>query len=636
MGSEVISMNILRKTAQFTFGKACLYHLYQFIKGVDPEVVVFFSKDGIYGEDFLRLHLAFNQAPEYEGLHVYFVTSASQDAAILPPASLTVDKDSVDFIKKCAAAKYIISDSPLPRFVFRTKTQRFLYIPNCKTLDTLLSNAPGKAFERQLIRRPLRNRFSHILWPAVDHINLQIRHNIQFIRTDYPRIEVLQHYTIRDVVRSRLATHIPIQNFAVAFCMHTQEPPYNGLLSGIRPGISFIFYNETTSVAQIYDGDAHQNVLCTRPLPRSTILLACDVLVTDSPSLAKEYAYTGKDQVVFYAANQLPQPFWGHPVSQDAQGVITAIENMGAQAMYREKAMPDFASPSVSALEHFIMPHIRLTKKKKWNMRVRRKMLFIKTKVKGLLRRSNLARTENDRLLAAYHNAHQGERCFLVGNGPSLSIADLNMIQGEISFSCNLIYKIFDLTSWRPNYHFLVDGLFAQNYDKEISEHINVPFFTMEITKGLMRTYPIDTIYAYPVFKTHYRVRGNMLDYYVPSNATVMSFMIEMAMYMGFAEIYLLGVDCSNTLAKGSHFIQDYRPESLRKQEENIGRKKVVGNAFTALEYGEYNRNRSVDAYKKLSAYAQKNGVRIINCTRGGLLEVYTRAKLEDVLNKRT
>lgn len=267
-------------------------------------------------------------------------------------------------------------------------------------------------------------------------------------------------------------------------------------------------------------------------------------------------------------------------------------------------------------------------------MNMRRTFRFIKVKWKGLLRRTGLVRTENDKRLAAYHNAHQGGRCFLIGNGPSLTIADLNLLQGEISFSCNLIYKIFDLTDWRPTYHFLIDGLFAQNYDKEIAEQIKAPFFTMEITKELMRTCPPDTTYAYPVFKTNYRVRGNMLDYYVPSNATVMSYMIEMALHMGFTEIYLLGVDCSNTLAKNSHFIQDYRPESLRKQEESVGRKKVIGSAFTALEYGEYNRNRSIDAYKKLGDYAQGHGVQVVNCTRGGLLEVFERARLEDVVRK--
>ena len=44
--------------------------------------------------------------------------------------------------------------------------------------------------------------------------------------------------------------------------------------------------------------------------------------------------------------------------------------------------------------------------------------------------------------------SHKGERCFLIGNGPSLRISDLEALQenGEITFGCNLVIKIPDLS----------------------------------------------------------------------------------------------------------------------------------------------------------------------------------------------
>ena len=62
--------------------------------------------------------------------------------------------------------------------------------------------------------------------------------------------------------------------------------------------------------------------------------------------------------------------------------------------------------------------------------------------------------------LRRFKNSHLGERCFIVGNGPSLKIEDLEKlyVNGEITFAFNMIYKIFDQTLWRPTYYGISDG----------------------------------------------------------------------------------------------------------------------------------------------------------------------------------
>jgi len=54
-------------------------------------------------------------------------------------------------------------------------------------------------------------------------------------------------------------------------------------------------------------------------------------------------------------------------------------------------------------------------------------------------------------------NIHKDERCFIIGNGPSLSTNDLDLIKEEISFSCNMIYELLDKTNWKPYYYFSHD-----------------------------------------------------------------------------------------------------------------------------------------------------------------------------------
>ena len=49
------------------------------------------------------------------------------------------------------------------------------------------------------------------------------------------------------------------------------------------------------------------------------------------------------------------------------------------------------------------------------------------------------------KLLKTFRNKHKGRRCFIIGNGPSLTANDLNKIKrnNDISFAFNRIYHIY-------------------------------------------------------------------------------------------------------------------------------------------------------------------------------------------------
>ena len=82
-----------------------------------------------------------------------------------------------------------------------------------------------------------------------------------------------------------------------------------------------------------------------------------------------------------------------------------------------------------------------------------------------------IARSKNS--IKALKNIHYGKRCFIVGNGPSLKVEDLEKIQNEICFGTHRIYQIFDKTYWRPMYYCAQDYKLIQESCKEIS-NINV------------------------------------------------------------------------------------------------------------------------------------------------------------------
>ncbi len=87
--------------------------------------------------------------------------------------------------------------------------------------------------------------------------------------------------------------------------------------------------------------------------------------------------------------------------------------------------------------------------------------------------------------------------------------------------------------------------------------------------------------------------------------------MIQIAVYMGFKEIYLLGCDCSYTKGENNHFVESGH-----------------------IDKNDYlNYEKKTSAYKSAREYMDTHDVEIINCTRGGMLEVFPRMQLEQVLD---
>lgn len=78
-------------------------------------------------------------------------------------------------------------------------------------------------------------------------------------------------------------------------------------------------------------------------------------------------------------------------------------------------------------------------------------------------------------VLRELKNIHQGERCFIVGTGPSLSISDLEMLKGEVTFGTNRIYELYNQTNWRPTYYINQDYDLIRSYSDKIKVlcHLN-------------------------------------------------------------------------------------------------------------------------------------------------------------------
>ncbi len=79
---------------------------------------------------------------------------------------------------------------------------------------------------------------------------------------------------------------------------------------------------------------------------------------------------------------------------------------------------------------------------------------------KGVKRILNVNRFKSGKVaIQKYKNFYDGQRCFIIGNGPSLTIKDLEKLKafGEISIASNSIYNLFPSTDWRPTIYTVHD-----------------------------------------------------------------------------------------------------------------------------------------------------------------------------------
>lgn len=221
--------------------------------------------------------------------------------------------------------------------------------------------------------------------------------------------------------------------------------------------------------------------------------------------------------------------------------------------------------------------------------------------------------------LSKYKDIYKGKRCFVIGNGPSLRMEDLDLLKrrGEICFGSNGIFHAYDKTEWRPNYYVITDFVrYKEVYDviKNFSgESVFIRrFYNME---G-MDYIPGANIYNSPPQKGKFEFSDDITSA-VFSGMTVTYNMLQIAAYMGFSKIYLLGVDFSfDTLTSNgtNHFDSKYEKSTKMKD--------------------IFYRDENLAAYQSAESFSRMHGFRIFNATRGGKLEVFERVSFDSIFDK--
>ena len=160
-----------------------------------------------------------------------------------------------------------------------------------------------------------------------------------------------------------------------------------------------------------------------------------------------------------------------------------------------------------------------------------------------------------------FENKHLGERCFILGNAPSLADEDLTLLKGEKVFITNRGQKAKDIGLDHFDYHVVSDITVYNDYCKEFqksdegTKFYNAEFMNLESYQGEdfvplpPKKYEVTGLMRVKKFPTAYTNGWSKTGNIVLTASLV-------AYFMGFAEIYILGTEWIYK-KNSTHFYKD-------------------------------------------------------------------------------
>lgn len=219
---------------------------------------------------------------------------------------------------------------------------------------------------------------------------------------------------------------------------------------------------------------------------------------------------------------------------------------------------------------------------------------------------------ESVQRIKRYADKHKGERCVIIGNGPSLKQMDLSFLRNEISFGLNRIYMLSQETDIPITYHTCVNPLVLEQFGADIAKFPPPKFISVQ-------GYPHVEADENLMFLASGADLGFSTDVSreVNEGYTVTYVAMQLAFYMGFEEVVLIGVDHSFQ-SKG-----EPNEEAVMERDDP--------NHFDGKYFGPGTRwnlpdlEMSETAYRIGKAAFERAGRRVLDATVNGCLQVFPK-----------
>lgn len=239
----------------------------------------------------------------------------------------------------------------------------------------------------------------------------------------------------------------------------------------------------------------------------------------------------------------------------------------------------------------------------------------------------------------ALNNRHAGERCFILATGPSIKKQDLKLLRGETCIALSNFFVHQDYRVIKPSYYCVAgyhQPISKTAWTEWLGEMASatdnaIMFFSLSDREDIERNglFSRREIH-YLQYANWSKISGGELDISrsVPSPQSVTIMALEVALYMGFKNIYLLGCDHDWMLHldTSQHFYEENQHALVRAGYDEW--------AGVDLELQCQSYVLLWQQYKELGRIARGKSIYIFNATAGGLLDVFPRVRYESLFEE--
>lgn len=221
--------------------------------------------------------------------------------------------------------------------------------------------------------------------------------------------------------------------------------------------------------------------------------------------------------------------------------------------------------------------------------------------------------------LAALKHRHAGERCFIIGNGPSLNRTDMSLLRDEYTFGLNRISLAFDRIGYETSCLVCVNPHVLRQSGMELSQFVGPKFFSVAGAKH-MRDADGEITYVRPTVRPEFST--------FPPNgmwegATVTFVALQLAYWMGFRRVVLVGVDHNFSTTGPAHQLVTSRGADADHFDP-----RYFGAGY---EWQLPDLVTSEIAYRAAQSAYERAGREVLDATVGGKLQVFEKIRLEDL-----
>ena len=210
-------------------------------------------------------------------------------------------------------------------------------------------------------------------------------------------------------------------------------------------------------------------------------------------------------------------------------------------------------------------------------------------------------------------NRHAGERCVVVANGPSLNMMDLSFLRQETVIGMNKIFLGFRKFHFYPRYYVAVNAKVLEQSAEEIKGLNCVKFIGSragELIAEDALTYRINT--ARPPHRFCRDISEGVHEGWTVTYAA-----LQVAHYLGFREVFVIGMDHRFVYTGGPNQTQRLDgPDPNHFSPDYFGHGQDWQNPDLA---------HSEESYRIARAEYERDGRRILDATLDGACQVFEK-----------